>query len=95
MNIVACEFLVCIWNGCVVEDLVYEGVDVDCVEGLGEIYCYKCCAMWRFFLVEATDDGVYDQVKCSGGRMLSLEAMLMRTSREVGFDDGFKGFCNW
>ena len=40
MNIVAYEFFVCVWDGCVVKDLVNEGVNVDCVEGLGEIYCY-------------------------------------------------------
>ena len=53
--------------------------------------------MWRLFLIEAADDGVYNRVKCCGGRMFSFEAMLIRALREVGFDggvyDGFKGFC--
>ena len=58
MYVVSNEFLKGVGNGGVVDDFVNEGDDINGVESLCEVYCYKCCTMWGSFLIET----IYDRV---------------------------------
>ena len=53
---------------------------------------------WSFF-VETVDDWVYYGVKCCGGGMFRLEAVLMWAYGKVGSDYGvdgrFEDFSQW
>ena len=67
IDVVAYEFFEDVGNGCIVDDFVNEGDDINGVESLCEVYCYECCAMWGSFLIEAVYDRVYNGVKgCAG-----------------------------
>ena len=59
MYIVSYEFLESVGDGGIMDDFVYEGIYIDCVEGLGKIYCYECCAVGGLFLIESSYYGVY------------------------------------
>ena len=60
VDIVSYEFFEGVWDGGIMDDLVYEGVDVNCIKSLREVYCYECSARWGLFLIESTYDWVYD-----------------------------------
>ena len=59
MDVVSYEFFEYIGNGGVVYYFVDEGVNIDGIKGLGEIYCYECCFVWRSFLIKSVDYWVY------------------------------------
>ena len=65
VDIVGYEFFENVGHGCVVKYLVDEGDNVDCIEGLREVYCSENCSVGRSFLVKAMYDGIYDRMECS------------------------------